>query len=660
MTTLIADIEADGLYNDVTTIWQLSICDYDEWIANGNNFRKALTSYNDQEGYPSLRKGLQRLSDADIIVGHNFLGYDVPVVHKLYGTRYIDPAKVIDTLAISRASNPERHPGHALEHWGTTFKVPKPEHEDWSRWSLQMEHRCNEDVRINTMLYHKFRKWPAQRFKVCELEHGSAWESSQAVSVGFRLNVPFTQKLADTLTSEVEELATELREIFPPILVPKKPSDPVKVLKVINRNHALHGVLDPGVEFCPVVEQEFNPGSRQQIAKRLIQKYGWKPSKFTPGGSPEVSADTLQDLNYPEAASLVLYLHKDKQLSQINSAPKKDGSGGGWLHHVTKEGRVHANLNPCRTVTGRPGCSSPNLQQVSKKKDPLTKEADPRMRQCWIPSQKGDLVVSGWDRNGIAIRKKLKKNRLLVGVDAEGLELRCLGHYLKRYDDGEYIRTLLEGKKEDGTDVHSVAMRLLGMYDRDETKRAEYGWLYGAGDKKLGLIIWQDAYKAGKPVRLKHLGVKRKKGRRVSFSAVGGAARRKLEQGITGLGELSHNVRARGNKDKHLRALDGRKLRVHSAHKALNYWLQSAGAIVMKQAITLMPLRLEEAGLEQWIDWQLVMWIHDELQIECDPDVAELVGQTVAQCITDAGPLLNFKCPLAGEYKIGTNWAETH
>jgi DNA polymerase I-like protein with 3'-5' exonuclease and polymerase domains len=105
-----------------------------------------------------------------------------------------------------------------------------------------------------------------------------------------------------------------------------------------------------------------------------------------------------------------------------------------------------------------------------------------------------------------------------------------------------------------------------------------------------------------------------------------------------------------------LLGLDGRKLLVRSEHSALNTLLQGAGAIVMKKALILLYKDLTNRK----IPFKLVANVHDEWQIEVPVNYAEEVGKAGTQAIADAGVEFKMNCPLAGEYKIGDTWKETH
>ena len=106
-----------------------------------------------------------------------------------------------------------------------------------------------------------------------------------------------------------------------------------------------------------------------------------------------------------------------------------------------------------------------------------------------------------------------------------------------------------------------------------------------------------------------------------------------------------------------LRGLDGRTLPVRSAHSALNLLLQSAGAVVMKQALCIL---WDELNAKYKDRFAFMANIHDEFQIECEREIAQDVGAMATDAIVKAGVTLNLQCPLKGEFKIGNNWAETH
>jgi DNA polymerase I-like protein with 3'-5' exonuclease and polymerase domains len=237
----------------------------------------------------------------------------------------------------------------------------------------------------------------------------------------------------------------------------------------------------------------------------------------------------------------------------------------------------------------------------------------------------------------------------MVGADADGLELRCLAHYLYKYDGGKYARAVLYGNKEEGTDAHSLTLKALGSLceDRDTAKTFFYALLYGAGDYKLGLILGETNSRRA--------------------SAKGKAARARVEKGITGLGKLNAKIkrtieqRQKKHKRMWLNGLDGRKIFVRSEHAALNSLLQSAGGVIMKKGLVILNDRLVKSGAKHGKDFWYLINSHDEWQLEvakgCLPDE---YGNCMTTAMEAAGEHFNFKVPITGEYKIGKSWAETH
>lgn len=167
---LIFDLETDGLLSDVTKIHCLVIYD--------SEADQTLT-YNDQGNTDPVVRGVQRLEDADVIVGHNIINYDIPCIQKIFP--WFEPtALVIDTLLLSRlyhtdmmeidkkrgiANMPSQLYGrHSLESYGHRLGEYKGEFgktTDWQEWSPEMETYCAQDVKVTTKLCDHFHPYLA-------------------------------------------------------------------------------------------------------------------------------------------------------------------------------------------------------------------------------------------------------------------------------------------------------------------------------------------------------------------------------------------------------------------------------------------------------------------------------------------------------------------
>lgn len=280
---------------------------------------------------------------------------------------------------------------------------------------------------------------------------------------------------------------------------------------------------------------------------------------------------------------------------------KRIGQIESWLEVIAKDGRVHGRVITNGAVTGRMTHMKPNMAQIPNSSSPY----GPECRQCWT----------------------VEEGNVLVGCDASGLELRMLAHYMK--DEG-YVKTVTEGSSKDGTDVHTVNQHAAGLPTRDAAKTFIYAFLYGAGPAKIGSIVGGSA----------------KDGQRLID---------RFMAGTPALKRLRDKVSVYAAKG-FVPGLDGRKIWVRSEHAALNSLLQGAGAIVMKKALCILNETIKK---NNW-DARFVANVHDEFQIECRADIADLVGNAGKQAIIDAGLAYNLRCPLDGEYKIGRNWRETH
>lgn len=340
-------------------------------------------------------------------------------------------------------------------------------------------------------------------------------------------------------------------------------------------------------------EIPFNPASQIQVAYNLVKKYGWKPLDFTPTGQPKVDENVLKGLPYPEAEALLEVQVLKKVLGYISNGKNA------WLNCVGEDGRVHGEVNTNGAVSGRCSHYAPNVAQVPSGRKPYGKEC----RELFETSP-------GWK---------------IVGCDASGLELRCLAHYLAEFDGGAYAEVVCDG------DIHTKNQEAAGLETRDQSKQFFYSLIFGAGEERLGAAV----------------GGGKTEGRRM---------KKRFIEGTLGFKELQKKVRDQAKKHGHLIGLDGRILPCRSEHSALNLLLQSAGAVLMKQAnIDLWAL----LGIDRTDVYQVGM-IHDELQLEALAAVADDVGQTAVRAIQGAGGPFGFKCRLDAEYRVGDNWSETH
>jgi len=581
---IVLDCETDGLLHEVTTVWCIAVMDVDT---------ENVTTFS------PCRQGLD-LSDFNSwlvqnhvveIIGHNIIGYDVPVLERLLGVDF-SKVGVIDTLVLSRLYDPTRQ-SHSLKSWGIELNKHKGDYNDWSKFTGEMLEYCVNDIRVTLAMYKVFdTEDNSLSTESVALEHRTAGAIGRQTRRGWLLDERKSMVLVAELQSEIVNVTAKVRETFKPlpVFVPLNHPGQKKLNKDGSISARYQKQLDLGAEWVDDVwgyydYPEFNLGSRQQIG-RYLQHFGWKPKETTETGLPVVNEKTLGEItDIPEAELINNYLMLQKRYAQVTS----------WLKALSNDGRIRGYVNPCGTVTGRMTHSKPNLAQVPAVYSPYGKEC----RSLFV----------------------VPKGYKLVGMDASGLELRMLAHYM---NDKDYTYEVLNG------DIHTANQRAAGLESRDKAKTFIYAFLYGAGDGKIGEIVGGTA-RQGKVLKANFL------------------------NNTPALATLRSRV-AKASGKGYLKGLDGRRIKVRSEHSALNTLLQGAGAVVMKQAL----VHLEDYANKEGLDYHFIGNIHDEIQTEVREDQATRFGELAVQAVVDTTETLNLRCPLDAEYKIGNNWCDTH
>jgi len=618
--TLFFDIETNKI-NDWATLSDLHTCHclsvYDPMLP------KMLTFHGE-----SIERGLLMLSQAERLVGHNVIDFDIPALKKLYG--FSPPlVNVLDTLVLSRCTFPDLRNddwsrnnfdkelvgSHSLKAWGhrmgsATKLTYGEDDEAFEVYDEEMRKYCERDVVVTQLLYdHLFKQNPNPQ--MIAIEHWFKFIISQQERHGFKLDMDKADYLTAKLMGIRAKLTTDLQTQWKPTKVEMKSAagwtlttdldtyegktkNDIKLkLKEAGEVQAL--VKDAVKTGNAVKEIPFNPGSRKQIAERLMS-LGYELPTENDGKTYKVDEAVLKGIDHPIAADLLSFLLVQKRLGQLAEGQQA------WLK-LQKNGVIHGRVNTNGAVTGRCTHSTPNVAQVPSVRADYGKEC----------------------RELFTVRKGYK----LVGCDASGLELRMLAHYMAFYDRGEYAKIVTEG------DVHTVNQKAAGLETRDQAKTFIYALLYGAGDEMIGNI-------AGGNARL------------------GQQLKRKFFSSLPALARLQSDVQRKTKAGGELKGLDGRILPVRSSHAALNMLLQSAGAVCMKVALIQLFHKLNQLKWQHGREYSFVANVHDEFQAEVVPDKAQTFGVLAVEAIAAAGRQLKMNVQLDGEFKIGNNWAETH
>ena len=667
MSRLAFDIETNGLLDETTKIHCIVAIDIDT---------REVWRYDPTQ----IAEGVEKLRSASFLIAHNGIKFDHPAIEKITGV-CLDKSRFFDTLVASRLiySNikdidavlinryraymarggvphgkpclpPKLYGLHGLEAWGWRlgeYKGDFGKQNDWSTYSIEMMEYCEQDVWVLVKLYEKFvQKMGEFDFtRSLHLEHDAAWLLAQQERNGFVFDEEKAFRLHGILTAQREVARMELVALFGGWWAPNGVTTPKRTINAKPGSRAISTM--EGAPYTKIKWVDFNPGSRLHII-RVATGMGWVPTEFTESGQPKVDDEVLSKLDLPGMKPIVRFLMLQKRLGQLAEGDQA------WLHHV-KNGKIHGSVNPNGAVTGRATHANPNIAQVPS----CGAEFGPECRELFT-------VPEGW---------------VLMGSDASGLELRCLGHAMEPYDGGRYIAVVLNG------DIHWENAQAAGFIPvgtirdshnpeheaaRNAAKRFIYAFLYGAGDELIGQLVgysnadylrWKKE-EAHKSVinRLKRQGVKPTK-QMICHILKGGEVKARFLKGLPALKKLIDHCKAQAKDVGHIIGLDGRKVYCRSPHSSLNTLLQSAGALVCKHWIVTVDRLAREAGLKHgWDgDYAFCAWVHDEVQVACRTRaIAEQMGQICAQAMSITEKYFDFRCPLGSEYKIGASWKETH
>ncbi len=652
MSRYVFDIETDNLLDKLTKVHSLVYKDID----HGYSVSCAIVN----EG--EIEAGLKALMEADLIVGHNIIEFDIPALQKVYP--WFKPRGLVrDTLVLSRlikadsqshidmdwklanrGKMPKKMVGrHSLESWGYRLGNWKGDYAAireaeakaqgitdkeaitryvWGFWNTDMQSYCEQDVEVTLDLWNHFQKILANGWseESVDLEHETSWVIARQCAYGIGFDIKKAAKFLQTLKAHELRLVDELRATFADKVIEWTPKASNKKLGYVKGK--------PIKKVYP-----FNPGSDKQIAERLIA-LGWEPTEYGKNGVPTLDDETLELLPYPEAKKIAEYRLVKKRIGSLSTGKKS------WMKNVGVDGVIHPEVTTNGAVTGR--MTHRIVVNVPGEIDKKTGKKQLYGREC------RDLFVP---RMGAE-----------VGCDADSLEGRVMGGYMAYYDGGAYIQSVIAGNKAEGTDNHSrtrdaLNAALVKKYNlevhRETAKTYFYALVYGARDPKLG----------------ETLGVA---GR--NKKQVGKASREAVMKGIPGLGQLIEALENKARTKGYIKGIDGRKLRIRAMHAILNTLFQSAGAIMMKRALIILDTELSgvkpsvigtqgpEAAtkLVPGKDYEFMINMHDEFQIDTREELAKEIGEKAAASIAQAGEYYRFRCPLKGNYDIGKSWAETH
>ena len=614
---LVFDIESNGYLEDMTTIHCIVAQDYDTGI---------MYSY----GPDKIPEALEMLSNASVLIAHNGISFDLPAIKKIY-PNWTYKGKVYDTLIACRYAFPDikeqdfnRYRSimnvpntmrteiqrlkmktigqHSLEAYGVRMNEHKGtfgKEVGFEKYSEEMLKYCQQDVIVNTKLYDKLlHKIPQGETKVLDIEFEAHRICDEQKTFGFKFDHEAAIELEKTLTNRQEELQDEIKSKLGGVFI--IPLE-VKVPKrSTNYKEVLRGSYKAGCAYTKIKIKEFNPTSRHDVTTRLMERYKWIPSEYGDDKKPTLNEAVLKKMTLPIAKVLSELLMIQKRMGQLSSGQQA------WLKMYNEDtGCIHGSINTLGTGTHRCTHSRPNLGQIPSTRAPYGKEC----RSLFT-------VPKGWK---------------LFGTDAAGLELRMLAHYMHRWDKGEYADVILNG------DIHTKNQEAAGLDTRNDAKTFMYAKIYGSGIKNLAEVCGYSVKKMKEIVK-------------------------NFDDNLPALKSLTEAVKDAAERRGYIKGLDGRRIPVRSAHSALNFLLQSAGAIVCKYWMVEMHRLLNKNGYESGVAFKQSAFVHDELQIAFNPELisGETLGKISEQAMNNVKEQLNVNMPLGTDYDIGDTYADTH
>jgi DNA polymerase I len=550
---------------------------------------------------------LAHLSRADELIGHNILGYDLPLLKRLYNWAPTAGCKITDTLVASRLILPDigglddqaaamgdpklgkLRDSHSLEAWGARLGMPKvgADIEDWSVWTPEMQARCVGDTTICKALW-QFLQVDGYSKPAMELEHRVAPICNRITVDGVPFDVDAGVRLREQWEHKRAELKATLQAQFP----------------------------------------ETNLSSRKQLGK-LLEARDWVPKERTPKTrQPVINDEVLESISklFPEFAGIAELDHLRRLIAQLATGEQA------WLKHVGDDGCIHGGLVSIGTPHSRAKHLKPNLAQVPNPK-------------------KGSLY-------GSVCRALFRHSGdwVFVTCDQANLQDRAFAHCLAEFDGGAYLRAFLAGE-----DMHwrsAIALGLIpgGMVRdkgsklhtaiRELAKTFRYGFLFGAGVGRCTEIL-TDGVRAIRNIEPTY-----------TAPTNGARARNQFYAATPGLQKLRSKLEMHSKLRKWLPGLDGRRVPSRAQHTALNFTVASMEAIVCKRWLAQTHDELCTRFRYGWDgDVVICLWVHDEIAVCCRREIAEQVGEILVRHAIEAGAHYGLKVPLDASCTIGRSWA---
>lgn len=597
---LVFDIETDGI--DATKVWCIVAQDVET---------KKIYKWRPDD----IKSGLQFLLNADALIGHNIIGYDLAMLNKLYDIDFYN-MKLYDTWIMSQVLCYKRKHKHGLGGWGEHLGYSKLEFSNFSEFSEEMLTYCVRDVELNTRVYEILMKEFADQSATKPLisnglraEHDAAIFEAKVRLSGWLFDVDAANKLHNEMCNELNAIESRIHPQLPEmtIWVDKQPKT-AKYTKKGDFTAVTRRLLTEFLGYEPEVDdwdpqQKFQRSYQTQVTlgnmeevKEYLYTIGWKPDDWN---YKKVGYEFHKTSPKLTTTSLELLGDIGKDIDRYYTTRSRRSILEGWLKEV-KGSRLHGRMWVIGTPTFR------------ARHEVITNL--PSVEAAWGKEMRSLFICEEGYR--------------VVGADSAGNQMRALCHYI---GDDKFTKEVTDG------DIHSYNASILGS-SRGDAKRWLYAYLFGGGGRKLGTIL------TGKP-----------------DDKAGNASKQKYQSAIPGLGKVKSKLdhifqqTKNGYGDAFIPALDGRRVYVGSAHQSLNYLLQSAEAITCKAAV---GYAMKQIAYEN-LDAYPVIFYHDEMAWVAKESDAKRVKEICIESFREAPKQFNVQC-MDGDGVIGNCYADVH
>lgn len=697
------DIEADNLLHGITQVWVIAIQDYQT---------KDKVFYTDQkcvEYKPSgsLEDGVRKLLEYDMLIAHNFLGYDYHVLEtffpELWNRKTVPFKKCWDTFVQSKCQLFDRprikgvKGNHGLEYYGVLLKFPKPPIDDWSYFSEDKLKRCLDDIEINTRTFdylnHEAKKVGLDfSTQIRRSQASSYWHTKQELN-GTKVDAEDMKGSVERLDNLIEDLRLEIEPSLPMQMkvkavkctweevrdkwdkffkvVPKaKFDEDGKVIKeaympttkvflksgLYDKHTASHfditqeSAKTDRMVVGPYTKITFEASrmSQHAVVKSYLLSIGWVPTQFT------YQKDKEGKFVRDDRGKLI---PKSPKLTEDSFESIQGELGTKIAHYNTYNHRRRTFLNDKNDDKGwlnmiRPdGRISTGCQVFATA---TGRSVQKGLVNCPSPSA---LFGAEMRRPWVA-----DKGKVLISVDQDSAQLRLLANFM---GDPLYTDTVLNGTEYDadhnyvGTDVHTRNGIAFGVLKED---------------------LVRDAVRTQNKEIIKQCTDIRKYSKNGIYAFLFGAGDEKLAQtlklktasqgkqikedftaNLPAIGKLLGRLKQQYHENSYYRGgyiqvAGGTWLYCESEHKLLNYLLMGSEAVVQNQAVCWVNNEMVRRGL----NGKQLLSIHDELTFEFPEEEKEEGIKLLSEMYGVASKAIGLEVLVTGTAQAGYSYLDIH